>query len=330
MNHSIRKTWTKSFRPGRKTGTFIKIFALVKKTFLLDLLLLAVVAVWGANFAVVKYSLQEVSPMAFNSLRFMIAIVIMWALVVHRGSGLQLFKADLWPLIGLGLLGNFLYQLAFIVGIQWSYSANAAVLLGSGPMYVALISHFVYKNRVTGVQIFGISVGFLGVLILIFGKEDFTINGLSGWGDALLFIAAVCWALTSVLSISYLKRYKPLDLAVISMTSGGLAIILAGMPWVLEVQFLSLSGKAWAGILYSGALSIAISYVIWNLALSKVGAVRTTAYQNFVPMFGVIFGFIILDERLSLWQYLGAIMVITGVIFTRMFHTTWSKSAESR
>jgi drug/metabolite transporter (DMT)-like permease len=302
----------------------------VKKSYLLDLLLLAVVAVWGSNFAIVKYSLQEVSPMAFNSLRFMIAIVVMWYLVIHRGRKVQLYKKDLWPLIGLGLLGNFVYQVAFIIGIEWSYSANAAVLLGSGPMYVALISHFIFKKKVSVGQILGIITGFLGVLILILGKEGFELNGLSGLGDLLLFVAALCWALTSVLSISYLNRYTPLDLAVISMTSGGLAIILAGMPWVLEVDFTSLSGRAWAGILYSGALSIALSYIVWNYALSKVGAVRTTAFQNFVPMFGVLFGFIILDERLSLWQYLGDIMVITGVILTRIFKEAQSSQAISR
>jgi len=304
---------------GSKNRYIYQNFLRVKKSYLLDLLLLAVVAVWGSNFAVVKYSLQEVSPMAFNSLRFMIAIVVMWYLVIHRGRKVQLYKKDLWPLIGLGLLGNFVYQVAFIIGIEWSYSANAAVLLGSGPMYVALISHFIFKKKVSVGQILGIITGFLGVLILILGKEGFELNGLSGLGDLLLFVAALCWALTSVLSISYLNRYTPLDLAVISMTSGGLAIILAGMPWVLEVDFTSLSGRAWAGILYSGALSIALSYIVWNYALSKVGAVRTTAFQNFVPMFGVLFGFIILDERLSLWQYLGAIMVITGVILTRIF-----------
>jgi len=315
---------------GSKNRYIYRNFLLVKKSYLLDLLLLAVVAVWGSNFAIVKYSLQEVSPMAFNSLRFMIAIVVMWYLVIHRGRKVQLYKKDLWPLIGLGLLGNFVYQVAFIIGIEWSYSANAAVLLGSGPMYVALISHFIFKKKVSVGQILGIITGFLGVLILILGKEGFELNGLSGLGDLLLFVAALCWALTSVLSISYLNRYTPLDLAVISMTSGGLAIILAGMPWVLEVDFTSLSGRAWAGILYSGALSIALSYIVWNYALSKVGAVRTTAFQNFVPMFGVLFGFIILDERLSLWQYLGAIMVITGVILTRIFKEAQSSQAISR
>jgi drug/metabolite transporter (DMT)-like permease len=283
----------------------------------LDLLLLAVVAVWGANFAVVKYSLAEVSPMAFNSLRFMLALAVMWYLAIHRGSKIRIHKGDVWPLIGLGILGNFVYQVAFIIGIEWSYSANAAVMLGSGPVYVAIMSHFLFKEKVTTPQVAGIITGFLGVLMLIFGKTGFQLELKSGLGDLMLFLAAVCWALYSLLSRNFLSRYKPLDLAVISMTSGGLAIILAGMPWVWQTNLLTLSGEAWMGIVYSGALSIGVSYIIWNHGLSKVGAVRTTAFQNFVPMFGIVFGFLLLDERLSWVQYMGAIFVIAGVVMTR-------------
>ncbi len=283
----------------------------------LDLLLLAVVAVWGANFAVVKYSLAEVSPMAFNSLRFMLAVAVMWYLAIYRGSKIRIQKGDAWPLFGLGILGNFVYQVAFIIGIEWSYSANAAVMLGSGPVYVAILSHFLFKEKVTTPQVAGIITGFLGVLMLIFGKDGFQLELKSGLGDLMLFLATICWALYSLLSRNFLSRYKPLDLAVISMTSGGLSIILAGMPWVWQTNLLALSGEAWAGIVYSGALSIGISYIIWNHGLSKVGAVRTTAFQNFVPMFGILFGFLLLDERLSWVQYLGAIFVIAGVVMTR-------------
>lgn len=283
----------------------------------LDLLLLAVVAVWGANFAVVKYSLAEVSPMAFNSLRFMLALAVMWYLAIHRGSKIRIHKGDVWPLFGLGILGNFVYQVAFIIGIEWSYSANAAVMLGSGPVYVAIMSHFLFKEKVTTPQVAGIVAGFLGVLMLIFGKDGFQLEIRSGLGDLMLILATICWALYSLLSRNYLSRYKPLDLAVISMTSGGLSIILAGMPWVWETNLLALSGEAWMGIVYSGALSIGISYIIWNHGLSKVGAVRTTAFQNFVPLFGIIFGFLLLDERLSWIQYLGSAFVIAGVVMTR-------------
>jgi len=288
-----------------------------KRPLYLDLLLLAVVAVWGANFAVVKYSLAEVSPMAFNSLRFMLAIAVMWYLAIYRGSKIRIHKGDAWPLFGLGMLGNFFYQVAFIIGLEWSYSSNAAVMLGSGPVYVAILSHFLFKEKVTIAQLAGIITGFLGVLMLIFGKANFAFELKSGLGDLMLFLATVGWALYTLLNRNFLSRYKPLDLAVISMTSGGLSIVLVGLPWVWETDLLALSGEAWAGIVYSGALSIGVSYIIWNHGLSKVGAVRTTAFQNFVPMFGILFGFLLLDERLSWVQYLGSIFVISGVVMTR-------------
>jgi len=296
----------------------------VKHPLFLDFLLLIVVAVWGANFAVVKYSLAEVDPMAFNSLRFMFALAVMWYLLIHRGGKIRIFPGDAWPLFGLGILGNFFYQIIFIIGLEWSYSANAAVMLGSGPVYVAIMSHYLFGEKVTKAQILGIVIGFAGVLLLILGKEGFTLAFRSGMGDIMLFVAALCWALYSLLTRSYLHKYKPLDLAVISMTSGGVAIILAGLPWVIQTDLIALSGKAWAGIIYSGALSIGISYVIWNYGLSKVGAVRTTAFQNFVPLFGIIFGYILLDERLSFLQYVGTAFVISGVVMTRLKRSSFT------
>ncbi len=289
----------------------------LKRPYLLDLLLLAVVAIWGANFAVTKYSLDEVPPMAFNSLRFLLALGVMWFILLRRGGYIRIFHQDFWPLFALGVLGNFVYQVAFIIGLEWSYSANASVLLGSGPVYVAVLSHFFFGEKVSKFQALGISVAFVGVLLLILGKGGVGFTLQSGLGDLMLFVSALCWALYSLLSRSYLKRYKPLDLAVISMTTGGLALIIAGIPWVVDVGLTSLSWKAWAGIVFSGGLSIGISYIIWNYGLSQVGAVRTTAFQNFVPLFGILFGFFLLDERLTVIQYFGAAMVITGVLLTR-------------
>lgn len=288
-----------------------------KRPYLLDVLLLAVVATWGANFAVTKYSLAEVPPMAFNSLRFLLALGVMWFILLRRGGRIRIFHSDFWPLIGLGVLGNFVYQVAFIIGLEWSYSANASVLLGSGPIYVALLSHFFFGEKVSKAQAMGIAVAFAGVLLLILGNGGVGFTLQSGLGDLMLFVSALCWALYSLLSRSYLKRYKPLDLAVISMTTGGLALIIAGIPWVVDVGITTLSWRAWAGIVFSGGLSIGISYIIWNYGLSQVGAVRTTAFQNLVPLFGILFGFFLLGERLSWVQYFGALLVISGVLLTR-------------
>lgn len=257
--------------------------------------------------------------MAFNSMRFFLAIVFMWILFIQRGHPLQLDKQDWWGMIGLGLLGNFVYQFAFILGLKWSTAANASVISGAGPVYIALMAHFIFGERVNKRQFLGIGAGFIGVLLIIFGKHQTAFSFGSGLGELLLFVASICWALYSLLSRKYMTRFKPLDLAVFSMTSGGMAIVITGLPWLFQTDFSTLSWGIWLSVLFSGGISIGLSYVVWNYGLNVVGAVRTSVYQNFIPVFGILFSYLLLKERLTTLQFTGAFLVVTGVFVTRFF-----------
>jgi len=249
--------------------------------------------------------------MAFNSLRFMLAIVVMWLLFFMKGHQVHLEKKDWWGMIGLGLLGNFIYQA--------STAANASVISGAGPVYIALMAHYIFDEKVNKLQFLGIIGGFLGVLLIILGKQSTKLQLGSGIGELLLLIASLCWALYSLLSRTYMTRYRPLDLTVFSMTSGGLAIALAGLPWLVTTDFSAIGWGTWLGVLFSGGISIGLSYIIWNYGLNIVGAVRTSVYQNFIPVFGILFSYLLLKERLTSLQFTGAAMVITGVFITRFF-----------
>jgi len=263
--------------------------------------------------------MAEISPMAFNSLRFMLAIVVMWLLFFMKGHQVHLEKKDWWGMIGLGLLGNFIYQIAFILGLEWSTAASASVISGAGPVYIAIMAHFVFGERVNKLQFVGIASGFMGVLLIILGKQSTQLSLHSGMGELLLFVASICWAMYSLLSRTYMTRYKPLDLAGFSMTSGGLAIALAGLPWLVTTDFSAIGWGTWLVVLFSGGIYIGLSYIIWNYGLNIVGAVRTSVYQNFIPVFGILFSYLLLKERLTSLQFTGAAMVITGVFITRFF-----------
>jgi drug/metabolite transporter (DMT)-like permease len=79
----------------------------------------------------------------------------------------------------------------------------------------------------------------------------------------------------------------------------------------------AVSIAAWGGIIYSGALSIGLAYLIWNNGIVNVGPVKTSVYQNLVPVLGLFFGVVLLGESLSFLQYAGAAIVVLGIIMTR-------------
>lgn len=289
-----------------------------KRTLIIEILLFTVACIWALNFSVAKISLREIDPMSFNVMRFMLATVLMWGFVLYRKEWRPIRKGDWIHLIILGLLGNLLYQLLFIFGLQRTFSANAAVMLGTIPVWVAVTSHLFSDEKLTKSKALGVTFAFLGVLLILLGKpERISLSSETFTGDLLTLASAFVFGYYTVLSKGFLKYYPPLQLTTISMSVGGLSLVVAGIPWLIALDFDSVSWVGYGGAIYSGLFSVGIAYIIWNYGLRQVGAVRTATYQNLVPVLGLILGLIILDEKLTLIQYLGSAIVIAGIIQTR-------------
>ncbi|KPP96413.1 MAG: DMT superfamily drug/metabolite transporter [Bacteroidetes bacterium HLUCCA01] len=284
----------------------------------IEFLLLGVAFVWALNFSVSKMSLQEIDPMSFNAMRFFLATLLMWGFTLRSGRWVPLRPGDWSRLIVLGLLGNLVYQLLFIFGLNRTFSANSAVMLGTIPIWVAVLSHLSGAEKMSRFKAVGVALAFTGVLLILLGKpERISLSSETFTGDLLTLAAAFVFGSYTVMSKGFLNYYPPIQLTTMSMTVGGTSLVLVGLPWVLELDFTQISALALGGVLYNGLLSVGVSYIIWNYGLRQVGAVRTATYQNLVPVLGLILGFLILGEQLTLVQYAGSAVVIAGIVIAR-------------
>lgn len=279
---------------------------------------MSVALIWAANFSIVKVSLPFIDPMSFNAFRFAISIVLMVGIMVWKGGFKPVPWQDVPALFGLGLLGNTAYQLFFIFGLSATHSANAAVMLGTIPVWVALVSHFFFDERMTRFRLIGVSLTFTGIILILTGSgKELHFGSGTLYGDMLTLASAVVFGTYTVLSKDFLKRYPPLQLTVMSMVSGGGVLVLAAIPNLIVLDYAAIPTSAWLGVLYSGVLSVGVAYIIWNYALNQVGAVRTATYQNLVPVLGLIIGYFLMREPLAWLQLAGSFVVIAGIIVTR-------------
>ncbi|MEX0780011.1 MAG: EamA family transporter [Balneolales bacterium] len=280
--------------------------------------LLFIVCVWALNFSVVKFSLDEIDPLSFNAIRFLLAIAFIWLVVWRRRIPIKVQKGD-WPrIVTLGLLGNLVYQVLFIYGINFTYSANAAVMLGTIPVWVALVSHMFFEEKLTRIKFIGVCFAFAGVIfIMVGGEQGFSLSAESVIGDLIIVVAAMVFAVYTLLSKSMLDRYTPLELSTLILTVGGLAIVIIAIPNLVKLDHKAISWLAWGGAFYSGVFSIGMAYLVWNYGIKQVGAVRTSTYQNLVPVLGIILGFLLLGEKLMIMQYAGTAFVISGIVLAR-------------
>lgn len=283
-----------------------------------DFTLFVAVLIWALNFTVIKASLEEIGPHTFNALRFLLAASLVWILIWKRGDWFKIPVRQLLPLFLLGLFGNLLYQWLFIVGINFTFAANAAIMLGTIPIWVAVVSHLFAYEKMTRLKAIGVVLGFSGVIVIITGGDNPVSFGSESFlGDMLIIAAAFVFGIYSIYSKSYLGNYSPLQFSGVMIAIGAFSLTAIAIPEMYSTHWTDISAAAYGGVVYSGALSIGLAYLIWNNGLARVGAIRTSAYQNLVPVLGLAFGVLLLNEQLNLLQYTGSAIAVAGIVLTR-------------
>lgn len=288
------------------------------KKYLTEITLVLVAIIWALNFSVVKVALTQIDPMSFNALRYLLSALLLIGYTKWQGFSIAVKKEHVWPLLGIGLLGNLVYQLLFIIGINYTNASHAAVILGSIPVWVALFSHWFTNEKLSPLKMIGIFAAFLGIVLIIMGDHqpmDSPQN--TTLGDVITLLSAISWAGYTILSKKYLNVYHATQYSGFMALVGVIALFLVGLPWLINVDFTLVSVAGYGGIVYSGLLSVGLAYLIWNRAIHKIGTVKTAAYQNLVPVLGLVFGVSILSEQLTVFQYIGACFTITGILLTR-------------
>ena len=281
--------------------------------------MIGVAVIWALNFSIVKISLAEFDPFSFNAIRFFLAFSFLYIATIKKGFTLRVKKEHFWALVGIGLIGNLLYQFLFIVGINLTKAANASVMLGTIPIWVALLSQLFTEEKLTLLKSIGVVFVFSGVaFIVIGGDNEISFQSDTFLGDIIIILAAIVWAVYTIFSKKYLKFYNSTQFSAFMSLVGFICLSIIGFPYLIELEWTSISPKAYGGVVYSGLLSVGLAYLIWNNGIVKIGAVRTATYQNLVPVLGLVFGVIILGEVLTLFQYIGALSVIAGIVMARL------------
>jgi drug/metabolite transporter (DMT)-like permease len=287
-----------------------------------DLVMLSVVLIWGINFSVIKLSLRSLSPLAFNSLRFTLATIILLTILRLRGETFRLTRRDLLPVIFLGLVGHTLYQLLFINGLAHTTAANSALLMATAPIFVAIYGQVLRIERASIWTWAGIILSFIGIVLLIGGSgASLRLGAETIVGDLMVLAAAMLWAAYTTGSKPLLARYSPLKLTALTMVAGTIPLVVVSIPPLRSQDWGAVTAGAWMGWLYSSLFAVVVAYLGWYTSVARVGTTRTAIYSNLTPVVAIVVAWVALGDQLSLLQLLGAAIVLAGLVLTRRGRT---------
>jgi drug/metabolite transporter (DMT)-like permease len=277
-------------------------------------LLLATMAVWGANLSVVKLLFESLEPMLVAVLRMLISALAL--LAVARWRRLPWPRLRRSQLITLGVcavLMIYLNQICFTEGVSRTAAANAALIIALNPLVSALIGAALLGDRLTPARIAGVVLGFGGVAAVVLHRPGVAL-GASGVGDLLLFGSVLTWVTGGVL-VQRLSRELDSGLVSALLSVIGttlLALHLAVRPEPVLVDWPRITPGTVALLVVSSLLATAIGALVWNRALVTLGVARTALYAYWVPIFGVLFAVLLLGEPLTIWHGVGLAAVLGG------------------
>jgi drug/metabolite transporter (DMT)-like permease len=282
-----------------------------------DLQLLLMALIWGVNFSVVKYGTTALAPLAYNGIRVGLAAVAL-LLVARVAREAWPRGRDLWVLLGLGLLGNGLYQLFFIEGVARTRAGTAALVLASSPAFIALLGRLRGTERVRPIGALGIALSIGGVGLVLFGNSRNPEEGAASFLGALLVLGGcLCWAIYTVLLQPYTHRYGGLSLSAVTMLSGAIPLVLLGAPAMADTRFGAVPASAWGAVAYSGLLALVVAYYLWYRGVRLLGPTRTAMYGNLQPAIALLVAWVTLGEVPTAWQVVGMALIGAGVVLTR-------------
>ena len=269
---------------------------------------------WGISFVATKAALREISPVALIFLRFAIGAVVLLAIVR------ELPPRDAWPQLALmGFVGIFVHQMLQAYGLTMTAATNAGWLIGLTPIWSAVLSAIVLRERFGVAKIVGLAGGFAGALLVV-TKGDFSSAALhrpSTLGDLLIFISTINWSIYSVLGHATIRRLGPRRATSGAMLFGALMLapfFAVRRAWT-EVPRLDLTG--WGALLFLAVGCSALGYLFWYGALEKVEVSRVAALLYAEPLVTFIAAALLLGERVSAVVVAGGLLVLISVLIAQ-------------
>ena len=288
--------------------------------------LAAVVLFWGLNFAIIKVPLAVMPPLVVNVVRFALAAAVLGTahLATCRRRGVPVtitFQKAGWQVVGLGLLGQVVYQAGFILGIARTTAGTAAILIAASPLVTAAAAHALGIDRMRAAGWAGFALSLVGVGVVVLAKPadpDAATQAGDFLGVAMLLGSATAWGLATVWSRTLLDRgATALGLSFWGVLTAMPVLFGIAVPSLRTMSWAPVGGPEWAAIVYSGVLSIGIAYWLWYVSVQRVGPSRTAAFSNLTPFVGVGAGVVFLGEPFVAMQAVGGVLVIAGLVVMR-------------
>ena len=277
------------------------------------ILLILLGAVWGSAFMFIKISADDFGPILLVNLRLLLAGALFLPFLLRK-KYLAYFKSHFPGIFILAIFSNAFPFTMFSYASLGATSNMLGILNGTTAFMTMLVAYFWLKESISLKQMFGIILGFLGILVLVNPANGSATLGASGFA----LVGALSYSFSGV----YIQKYQ---LNANKFVLIGWAMLFGGLL-LTPLSFFNLpdqmpDNNAIAALMWLGIVSTGIAYLGYIRLIEQIGAVRTSTVTYLLPVFSIIWGSIFLQEKITWIIFGGFIFVMIGMYFANNKNT---------
>ncbi len=267
--------------------------------------------IWGGMYVVSKYMFDYIPPMTLIWVRYVIAFITLYCIIRLLKQQPLITKKDWLLFIWIGFIGYFVSIAFQFLGTKYSSAHAGSLITAATPVFVVVFARWFLKEKVTMQKVIALFIALVGVVMVI-GLDEDIVN--HRFGNGLLVIAAITWALLSV----FVKIASAQHSSLVVTTYAILFALIFTTPFMIwEVsQGIEIMYDPWLlfGVLYVGIASTAGAFFLWNKGIEIVGAGTGSLFMFLQPLVGTVLGWLILHEQVHMNFFIGGAFILFSVI----------------
>ncbi|PIE60525.1 MAG: EamA family transporter [Desulfobulbus propionicus] len=282
--------------------------------------LLVAIVLWGSSFVVMKYSFQEIEPLLIIFGRLVVASLCFLPFL-KAFVKLPVTRKHIFLLLIMGLCEPCFYFLFEAAALQHTTASQASMITTMLPMLVAIVAGMFLGEHISKKTVCGFFVAAGGAIWLSLSSHKTELAPNPVWGNFLEFMAMVC-ATGYITLCKYLSRDLP------SLFLTGVQSFCGALFFLLVVLFLGItlpekiSVSSILVIVYLGLFVSFGAYGLYNFGVSHIPVSQASAFINLIPVTTLILGYLVLGERLTIWQIPACTLVLMGVLLSQDRHAS--------
>ncbi len=272
--------------------------------------------IWGSTWLFIKLGLEDLPPITFAGIRFLLASVPLMILLLARRVQLPRSGRDWWTMIVTGLLTITLtYGLVFW-GENFISSGLTAILFSVCPLITLLMAHFFVPNEtLTLNRLGGILLG-IGGVALIFYQQIQLDNSMALWGSLAIFGSALASSVSGILVKNRTHHLDPTLITTVQMVAGFIPLLAIGIPLEGNPFHFEWTPLAVGALFYLAIIGSALPFVLLYWLIKHMDVTHTMLISMSSTLVAVLLGWLVLDEALGWHTLIGGSGLLTGLFLT--------------